>query len=131
MDVSIYLDFPPTLNSYYTKTRNGIFISRKGRLFRDSVIKEVSEQVPDKFIDTQMLMQVTLFMPDKRERDLDNYMKALLDAMTHAHLIADDSLVDQLMIYRGEVVKYGLTKVVISPAGPIIPQQYAHTEVQG
>ena len=129
MDVSIYLDFPPTLNSYYTKTRNGIFISRKGRLFRDSVIKEVSEQVPDKFIDTQMLMQVTLFMPDKRERDLDNYMKALLDAMTHAHLIADDSLVDQLMIYRGEVVKYGLTKVVISPAGPIIPQQYAHTDV--
>ena len=60
-------------------------------------------------------------MPDQKKLDLDNYMKVLIDALQHSDLIADDSLIDQLLIYRWEVVKYGFAKVTFSLAGPVIP----------
>ena len=121
MDIVLYTSFPPTVNSYYVRTRNGVFISSKGRVFRESVIKDVHEQLPNKHIDYRVMCEVILFMPDNRKRDVDNYMKGLLDALQHSDLIADDSLIDQLLIYRGQVVKYGFAKITLSLAGPTIP----------
>jgi crossover junction endodeoxyribonuclease RusA len=58
-------------------------------------------------IDQQVSMTVVLYPPDNRKRDVDNYMKPLLDSITKSGLWMDDSLVDQLLIYRGSVVKGG------------------------
>ena len=66
-------------------------------------------------------MDVVLYPPDKKRRDLDNHMKALLDAITHAGLWEDDEQIDQLQIYRGEIVKGGGARIEINPAGPILP----------
>ena len=128
--LEIYVPFPPTINSYYVKSRNGIFLSNKGKLFRASLAESVIEQLgdfcpygspmsPDP--DIRLLLEVVLFMPDKRKRDLDNYMKALLDAFTCAGLWTDDSIIDQLFVYRGAVVKGGRTFVRVIKAAPIIP----------
>jgi crossover junction endodeoxyribonuclease RusA len=65
-------------------------------------------------------MEVYLFPPDRRKRDLDNYMKGLLDALTVAELWTDDSLVDQLHIFRGEIVSGGSVRVEISDGGPVV-----------
>jgi crossover junction endodeoxyribonuclease RusA len=65
-------------------------------------------------------MEVYLFPPNKRVMDLDNRMKGLLDALTEAGFWEDDSLVDQLHIYRGEIIKEGVVRVEISEAGPIM-----------
>jgi crossover junction endodeoxyribonuclease RusA len=72
-------------------------------------------------IDEPIFMEVYLYPPDRRKRDLDNYMKGLLDALTEAGLWTDDVLIDQLHIYRGEVVKLGSVRIEISEAGPIMP----------
>ncbi|NBW23084.1 MAG: RusA family crossover junction endodeoxyribonuclease, partial [Caulobacteraceae bacterium] len=49
------------------------------------------------------------FPPDKRKRDLDNVLKSLLDALTHANVWDDDSQIDDLRIYRNIVA--GMVKV--------------------
>lgn len=58
---------------------------------------------------------VQLYPPDRRVRDLDNFgTKSLLDALTHAGIIEDDSLIDRLLIERMPVVKGGKCRVFIT-----------------
>ena len=77
----LHLPFPPTVNSYYVKTTRGIHLSAKGRIFRESVAAAVFQQLPEIRIVLPMLLEVVLYMPDARKRDIDNYQKALLDAI--------------------------------------------------
>ena len=120
-DIVLYVPFPPTINSYYKMTQNGQrYLDKSVREFRQKVSDSINEQCPGLKLDCPLFMEVYLFVPDRRKRDLDNYMKGLLDALTEAGLWEDDSLIDQLHIYRGEVVKGGLVKIELSEAGPQI-----------
>jgi len=121
MHYELYIPFPPTINSYYTKTQRGVFISNKGRKFRAEVLTAMEEQLPGVCIEERCLVEVVLYPPDRRVRDVDNYNKPLLDAFTKAGLWSDDSLVDQLFNYRGEVHKpSGSCFVRITDAGPLL-----------
>ena len=115
----IYLPFPPSDNDYYVKTKQGQFISQKGRKFRDEVAQAIAEQRAE-FIDYRVLVEVVLFMPDLRIRDVANYMKALMDSLTKAKLWEDDQLVDQLYVFRGSKVYGGKTVLYIHDAGPVL-----------
>ena len=50
---------------------------------------------------------------DKRKMDIDNRIKATLDALEHAGVFDDDFQVDHLEMIRGEPIKGGLLHVVI------------------
>lgn len=120
-DVILYLPWPPTVNSYYKVARSGVrYLDKNVGIFRDRIAESISEQCPGLYLDEPIFMEVYLFPPDKRKRDLDNYMKGLLDALTEAGLWEDDSLIHQLHIYRGARVDGGQVKVEISEAGPIL-----------
>lgn len=122
MHYELYLPFPPTVNSYYSKTKRGVYISHNGRSFRDKTAEAIAEQIGlAEPITDKMLVEVVLYVPDKRLRDLDNYMKGLLDSITKASLWEDDSLIEQLFIYRGAVTRGGSTFVRITDAGPVMP----------
>ena len=124
MHYEIHLPFPPTVNNYYVKTNRGIYISQKGRKFRAEVLKAISEQLPGVHIDERMLVEIVLYPPDARKRDVDNYNKALLDAITEADLWEDDKLIDQLFMYRGQVrSRNGSVYVRITDAGPVISSE--------
>ena len=98
-----------------------IIVPLEGRKFRDEVAEIINEQMPDVHIEERMLVEVVMFPPDKRIRDVDNYNKALLDSITCAGIWADDALIDQLFNYRGEVrSKRGSIYVRITDAGPTI-----------
>lgn len=125
MDLQLFLPFPPTVNNYYVKTQRGVFISQKGRKFRDDAHQRIYEQLGDHTIgNRRVLIEVILYPPDKRTRDIGNYDKGLLDAITTSGLWDDDSQVDQQFFYRGEIVKGGLTRIHITDAGPILPLGY-------
>ena len=51
--------------------------------------------------------------PDRRVRDLDNLLKAPLDALTHAGLWVDDSQIDELTIMRLPPLSGGSLRVVV------------------
>lgn len=112
---NFYLPFPPTINSYYSGNRFGAtrYLSTRGREFRDATIAECREQGHTVPLTGRLSMTATLYAPDHRTRDLDNYMKALMDALTHAGVWEDDSQVDRLLILRGVVRKPGLCVVEV------------------
>jgi crossover junction endodeoxyribonuclease RusA len=123
MYYELYLPFPPTVNNYYKKSKSGgRFISEKGRRFRQDVVEAISEQIGSSVpLDDRLLVEVILFPPDNRARDVDNYNKALLDAITESGFWMDDKLVDQLFVYRGEVrSRRGSCYVRVSEAAPIL-----------
>jgi len=107
-ELYLELPFPPTVNSYYSKTQRGIYISKKGRAFRDVCAECCVEQNAYGLLLTDRLqVDVILYPPDRRRRDLDNYMKALLDALTIAKVWEDDEQVDNLNIHRGKILSKG------------------------
>lgn len=129
----LLLDFPPSINSYYLQSRAfsrgktaGRVIAAAGKSLRIKYLQSVKEQMPGiSFeIDEKIAITVVMHPPDKRKRDLDNYLKSMLDALTHAELWADDSIIDQMYVFRGKIVKNGLIRLEISPSGPILPENY-------
>ena len=122
MIYEMYVPFPPSDNNFYVQTRNGRFISAKGKKFRADLAEAVLSQLPDVRLDHKVLVEVVLYMPDNRVRDVANYMKALMDAISKADLWEDDVLIDQLFIYRGATTpSSGNCFVRISDAGPVVP----------
>lgn len=120
-EIELFLPWPPSVNNYYSHARYGVYVNKKGKAYRSSVADTVAEQICRLSLDFPLNLEVVLHPPDKRRRDLDNYMKSLLDALTAAGVWEDDSLIDQLGVYRGRVVKSGSVVIRINEAGPILP----------
>ncbi len=115
-NVHIELPFPPTINSYYGHTRRGVkYITKKGKSFREEVrVACVEQNAYNLSLTSRIQLDVILYPPDRRTRDLDNYMKALLDALTLAKVWGDDEQIDSLTAHRGKLIKGGKCSVRIS-----------------
>ena len=113
--IEIELPFPPSLNAYYRHPSSGPLagrhlISAKGREYRSEVIRRIAPL--NYSARGRLAVVITCHAPDKRRRDLDNLLKGMNDALTHAGLWADDEQIDDLRIIRGANVSGG--KVVVS-----------------
>ncbi len=118
LNIILYLPWPPSINNYYVKTRNGVFLSKSAKDFRKEVYNRVLEQnCLNLKLDCSLEMTIFKFPPDKRKRDLDNYNKALWDSLTNAGLWVDDSKVDSVIEYRCEPLKFGLV-ILLLKIGP-------------
>ncbi len=119
--MKLTLPFPPTVNSYYRAPDKGALkgkhlISESGRKFKKTVYAAVVTQyggIP-KPVTIDVEVNITLYPPDRRRRDLDNYNKALFDALTNARVWADDSQVKRMQIEWGHVVKQGKVDMTIA-----------------
>lgn len=110
----IVLPLPPSVNTYWRKSPHGMYITQQGKDFRLQVAEIVAERQCLKFGTKRLFMAVRLCMRDKRASDLDNRMKALLDALEHAGVFDNDEQIDELTILRGPIVKGGECYVMIS-----------------
>jgi len=114
----IVLPFPPSANRYWRHPTTGKLagrhlLSADGRVFREAVLRNAqAERWPSFNPDQRLAVRILAYMPDKRRRDLDNVLKAALDALTHAGVWADDSQVDSLLIERAPVLG-GMLKVEV------------------
>lgn len=123
MIFELYTAYPPSVNNYYVKTQRGVFISQKGKKFRDALIKDAHEQLGGMIpLPDRVRLEVVAWVPDMRKRDLDNILKPIQDAMIHANLLVDDSQIDQTFIYRGvKSAPLGSLYIRVSEAAPCIP----------
>jgi len=110
-EIRISLPFPPSTNTYWRSVavkgsgRVKVLISEKGREYRSEVISEIMKFDNDLNLSGRLHVELKLCPPDKRRRDIDNFSKAILDALTHAGLWLDDSQIDKMTVTRGEVDK--------------------------
>lgn len=121
--IELDLPWPPSVNSYWRSPNKGplagrTLISEKGRDYRNAVFGEVLLTMPPPSArpgrTARLSVALYAYPPDKRRRDLDNLPKAVLDALTHAGVWADDEQIDRLSIQRCEQHKGGSIRVVIA-----------------
>ena len=118
--LELILPFPPSVNTYWRHVDKGNFtqtiISANGRKFKAQASRIARQQFIWKFIEPfshPVSVKIRFYPPDKRVRDLDNYLKALLDAITEAGIWVDDRLVHELNLAWGGVRQGGSTSVSI------------------
>lgn len=105
------LPYPPTINTYWRNLGEGRTVLSKGaREYRKAVMTLIGACVP--FRD-RLRVEIDLYPPDKRRRDLDNVTKSLFDCMQHACVFDDDSQIDEYRIKRMPVTVGGRCVVTL------------------
>ena len=99
------LPYPPSVNHLWLRTRRGVHLSKEGRLYKQQVAELVRTVGKPRLYERMVRVELVLYPPDARRRDLDNVLKILLDSLTYARVWHDDEQVDQISIRRGEPVK--------------------------
>lgn len=108
------LPFPPSVNHYWRRVGTRTLISRGGRAFRSSVVSILAAHKV-RPLSGSLAIEIDVYPPDRRRRDIDNLQKALLDALAHGGAYEDDSQVARLSVIRREVIPGG--KVVVRISG--------------
>lgn len=111
--IELTLPWPPSVNRYWRTFQGRMIISAEGRSYRKAVADQVLIQRGAKHYAGKMKVEIEAWRPDKRKRDLDNLLKAVLDACTHSGVWEDDSNIVDLRIYWAKNIG-GMLKVKVS-----------------
>ncbi|EKM5118632.1 RusA family crossover junction endodeoxyribonuclease, partial [Salmonella enterica] len=119
--MKLVLPFPPSVNTYWRAPNKGPLaghhlISAVGRKYQSAACVAIIEQLRrlPKPSTELAAVEIILYPPDKRIRDLDNYNKALFDALTHAGVWEDDSQVKRMLVEWGPVFPKGKVEITIT-----------------
>lgn len=107
------IPYPPSVNSYWGFHGHRRFLTKKANDFKSSVSEAVITYNIPKLGQERLEIEIKLFPPDKRLRDIDNSIKSCLDALCQAGVFNDDSQIDVLIVNRGEIYKGGKAEVHI------------------
>jgi crossover junction endodeoxyribonuclease RusA len=102
------------MNTYWRRGPNITYLTKKAREFREEVCGQIAGQGLDATFFGRLAVHLELTLPDRRKRDIDNHIKAALDALTHAGVFADDEQVDQLRVTRLHIEPPGACDVTIT-----------------
>lgn len=117
--IELTLPWPPSINHYYGTARNGRkYLRTAGRVFRREVFYACKQ---DKVKKMEGPLKVTLiwYPPNKRKRDIDNYDKALLDALKYGGCYVDDSQIKERNAVMSEFL-LGRVDVRIEPCPDVM-----------
>lgn len=112
MMLELDLPYPPSVNHCWRRVGNKTLISREGRRFRERVIALLSHLHVEP-LEAELYVEVDVHPPDRRRRDLDNVLKALLDAMQHGGAYHDDGQIVHLVVKKCEPLPGGRARVRI------------------
>lgn len=121
------LPYPPSANKYWRsivvpgQKHAQYYVGDAGKAYRKAVAELALVQRWPRALAGPIQLSVIAFPPDRRERDLDNLWKALLDVLktatkpkdVRAGVFVDDHQVKDKRIRAGEVVKGGLLHMVL------------------
>lgn len=99
----ITLPFPPSTNRYWRHWKGRTLLSEAGREYRKAAVLAVTLSRVNGLGRRKCHVSIVAHMPDARRRDLDNLLKASLDALAAARVFEDDSQVVRLLVEHGGV----------------------------
>ena len=111
-----FLPFPPSSNNYRVPVRGRLILSAKAREYYVAAAVALQQQGFRKWDGTPERVEVTIEIqaPDRRRRDIENFVKPAIDAVVKAGLIDDDSQIDDLRIIRGPQYAGGRVWVTVT-----------------
>lgn len=114
------LPWPPSVNHEWTVARGRTILTQTGRQYRARVNAYVMGQrhegsLPLAPLCSPLTVRIDLWPPDRRRRDVDNYAKAAFDALTHAGVWVDDSLVKDVRCVMHGPAKGGFVRLTVAP----------------
>lgn len=125
-ECSLVLPYPPSVNHY--KNPGRLILTTTGRLYQPRVdtketkvyYQEVGWICLQKGIASPMHgelhMEVDLYPPDKRKRDIDGPLKVLLDSLQRGRIYEDDSQIVKLLVNKLRPKDKGIVVVNIRTA---------------
>jgi crossover junction endodeoxyribonuclease RusA len=109
------LQWPPSVNNYYTVARGRKILSARGRAYQAAVAAHLLGMVRTRRFTVPVRVAIVAHQPDNRKRDLDNTLKPTLDSLVKAGVLKDDSLIHALAIGWGENRAGGSLTVTVEP----------------
>lgn len=126
-ELKLTLPWPPSVNHYKTigrtvKTKSGKMYQQRinsketiGYYYQVYMISKQTIPIEwPKFDDTATFsVNLYVYPPDERKRDIDNILKVLLDSLVHAQIITDDSKINRLYVEKCSSISQGQVLVTI------------------
>ncbi len=115
--MEINIPFPYATGNHYKsfnfKTKR-VYVTKQAQAYRMAVKCEVLKKSErfDGYVDVDMV----IFPPDKRKRDIDNICKVVWDALTLAGLWKDDRMIRNLHVSVKEPAKPGFIRMEVTNA---------------
>lgn len=102
-EIVLDLPWPPSVNTYYRRHGHTIHVSAAGKRFSKLVALSVRTQFKAAPIEENVAVLLELFAPKRgpygnNGYDVDNRVKAVLDALTRAELWTDDKIVRDVRV---------------------------------
>lgn len=112
--VVLQLPWPVSINAYWGTSRfGGVYVKAAGKEY----IRRASEQVRrlgEPPLVGRIFFDAKFYPPDRRERDLDNSFKVLIDAVAKSGIIANDKHIKKIHAEMMEPLKLGAVVVELS-----------------
>jgi crossover junction endodeoxyribonuclease RusA len=105
------LPFPVSTNALWGVGGGRVYLTKAARKFNDGVAQVIGSTPPH--LTGPLDVMIELYMPDRRRRDTDNYVKSLHDALTKANVWGDDKQVVDVFVRAMGVEKPGRCEVSI------------------
>lgn len=109
--LTLELPWPPSANTYWRKGKHGIYLGPAGRRFKDEVTTDLHHV--HGFDGALVTVELSLNPPTKRQYDVDNRIKPVLDALQSAGIFNDDSQVQCVSACKAPIIKYGRCVAII------------------
>lgn len=112
--INITIPFPPSVNTYWGFRGSQRFLTSRAKLFKQAVATEFFKSGYEPLGSARLQVEIELYPPDRRIRDIDNVVKSTLDALCQAGMFDDDGQIDVLKVTRMSVVKWGAAKIILT-----------------
>jgi len=128
-EIVLTLPYPPSVNHY--KKVGRLARTKTGKIYQPRVNTETTKRFYAEVwvmikqwmaaeglkepLGEEIYMEIDLFPPDARKRDIDNPCKPLIDSIQKAGLFIDDNQISTLLIARKSIIKHGKVIVRIKP----------------
>jgi crossover junction endodeoxyribonuclease RusA len=122
--ISLTLPYPPTVNHY--KQVGRLALTKKGKLYQPRITSEktkrfyyevwfmVKQYQFVSFGDKSLKIEIDVYPPDARKRDIDNVIKPTCDSLQKAGLFNDDYQIGLITVKRCSIMKQGQILVRLS-----------------
>lgn len=101
------LPYPPSVNHLWKHWAHGVYMTAEGKAYKDSVCAVIKKLYHGKPCLDDVALELAVYFPDRRRRDLDNLLKITQDSLVYAGLLADDKQIRHLSIWQAGICKGG------------------------